>query len=74
MIYVTWRKLILTILNSDNNDKVLIKKACKRTGKTKQELDNLDMSVKACTTSIYKCICRKCPSLNMCYDGLEVKE
>ena len=56
----------------------LIAKACKMTGKSHIELEKLDYpKTKAqgkCKDSIYHCIIRKCPSLGMCYDGLEVIE
>lgn len=51
----------------------LIDRACKLTGKTQLELEELDY-LNECSDSIFKCICKKCPSLNICYDGLEVIE
>lgn len=62
----------MIILN--NIDRDAIDRACIMVNKNEQELIELDMSIKACTTSIFKCIIKKCPSLHMCYDGLEVIE
>ena len=48
------------------------------TGKSHIELEKLDYpKTKAqgkCKNSIYHCIVKKCPTLRMCYDGLEVIE
>lgn len=51
----------------------IINKACVMTGKSQLELEQLNHPNK-CSRSIFDCICKKCPSLNMCYDGLEVIE
>ena len=72
MILQIWRKLTLAILT--NIDRDVIDRACIMVNKSEQELLELDISIKACTTSIFKCIIKKCPSLHMCYDGLEVIE
>lgn len=58
-----------------NNELIgeLITKACIMTGKSQSELEKLDHPNK-CSKSIFDCICKKCPSLSLCYDGLEVKE
>lgn len=61
------------ILAKQPSTEELINKACKMVNKTKIELENLSYK-NSCSESIYKCICKKCPSLNMCYDGLEVIE
>lgn len=57
----------MILYNNKYIDESLIEKACILSGKSKEELDALDDNVKACTTNIYKCICRRCPSLHMCY-------
>lgn len=79
MIYVMWRKLILTLLKNNPYELIqAINKACVMTGKSQLELEKLDYpKTKAqgkCKDSIYHCIVKKCSSLGMCYDGLEVKE
>lgn len=50
-----------------------INKAYIMTGKSQLELEKLDYPNK-CSKSIFECVCKKCPSLGMCYDGLEVIE
>lgn len=43
--------------------------------RTEEQLKNIDTdSKKACTTSIFKCIHRRCPSLYFCYPDLEVND
>ena len=74
IIWQIWRKLILTLLHNNPYELIqVINKACIMTGKSQLELEKLDYSNK-CSKSIFECVCKKCPSLRMCYDGLEVIE
>ena len=75
MIYVKWRELILIILNNNIPYQIIemINRACAMTGKSQVELEKLDYPNK-CSNSIFECICKKCPSLGMCYDGLKIME
>ena len=64
----------MTLLHNNLYQNIeIINKACIMTGKSQVELEKLDHLSK-CSRSIFDCICKKCPSLGMCYDGLEVIE
>ena len=64
----------MTLLNNNLYQTIeMINKACIMTGKSQLELEKLAYKNK-CSKSIFECVCKKCPSLNMCYDGLEVIE